>query len=227
MDPTSQRSERLMATLEGCYEATRASALSGVPVSTVYDCARKDIVIPTISPTRTMFWSYADLMALRIVYWLRHPKKEIPDVSTSSMNEVKGALGELERLRLDIWEDGQPADSPLRVNHSGRIHVVTEDFIQASSGQLALEGALDLLGPFSVGAGKGPHLISPRTTLRIVPGKVSGEPHLLNTRITTKTLYALYRRFGDVRAVSKLYPDQPEQAVAEGISLEKELNLAA
>ena len=227
MDTTSHHGERLMATLEGCYEARRASALSGVPVSTVYDWARKDIVIPTISSTKTMFWSYADLMALRIVYWLRHPKEKLPNVPTISMNEVKRALGELERLRLDIWDDGQPADSPLRVDRSGTIHVVSEDFIQAPGGQLALEGALDLLGPFSVGEGRGPHLIRPRPTLRIVPGKVSGEPHLLDTRITTKTLYALYKRFGDVKAVSKLYPDQPGQAVAEGISLEKELNLAA
>lgn len=227
MDPAIHRGKRLMATLEGCYEARRASALSGVPVSTVYDWARKGVVMPTISSHRTMFWSYADLMALRIVYWLRHPKEKLPDVSTSSMNEVKRALRELENLRLDIWDDGRPTDSPLRVDLSGKIHVVTQDFIQAPGGQLAVEEALDLLGPFSVGEGKGPNLIRPRPTLRIVPGKVSGEPHLLNTRITTKTLYALYKRFGDVKAVSKLYPDQPAKAVAEGVSLERDLNLAA
>ena len=114
MDPTYHRGERLMATLEGCYEATRASALSGVPASTVYDWARKGIVVPTISSTRTMFWSYADLLALRIVYWLRHPKEESPNVLSSSMNEVKRALRELERLELDIWDEDRPAGSPLR-----------------------------------------------------------------------------------------------------------------
>ena len=155
MDPTYYRDKRLMATLEGCYETIRASALSGVPVSTVYDWARKGIVVPTISSTRTRFWSYADLMALRIVYWLRHPKQELPNVLSSSMNEVKRALQELERLELDIWDEGRFAGSPLRVDHSGIIHVVTEDFVQASSRQLALEGALDLLGPFSVEGAKG------------------------------------------------------------------------
>ena len=30
--------------------------------------------MPTASPNRQKLWSYADLMALRIVYRLRHPK---------------------------------------------------------------------------------------------------------------------------------------------------------
>lgn len=227
MKTANRPTGRLMATLVGCYEARRASALSGVPVSTVYEWARKDIVQPTISSHRTKFWSYADLMALRIVYWLRHPKEELPDLPTSSMNEVRRALEELERLKLDIWEDSEGVDSPLRVDRSGRIHVVARDAIQAVNRQMVLEGTLDLLGPFSVGRRRGPHLICPRPSLRIVPGKVSGEPHLLDTRITTKTLYALYKRFGDVKEVSKLYPDQPGQAVAEAISLEEELDLAA
>ena len=51
-------------TFDGCYDATRAAALSGVPKSTVYDWARKEIVVPSISPEREKLWSYADLMAL-------------------------------------------------------------------------------------------------------------------------------------------------------------------
>lgn len=58
---------------DGCYQAPRAAALSGVPRSTVYDWAVKGIVVPSISPEREKLWSYADLMALRIVSWLRHP----------------------------------------------------------------------------------------------------------------------------------------------------------
>lgn len=72
MDNKQELSARLRATLEGCYEGPRAAALSGVPVSTVYYWARLGIVEPSVSPTRIKLWSYADLMALRIVYWLRH-----------------------------------------------------------------------------------------------------------------------------------------------------------
>ena len=65
---------RLQAALAGCYDARRAAALSRVPISTVYYWARRGVVIPTVSPNKQKLWSYADLMALRIVYWLRHPK---------------------------------------------------------------------------------------------------------------------------------------------------------
>ena len=59
-------SARVKAAFEGCYESSRAAALSGVPVSTVYLWARTGVVEPSVSPTKIKLWSYADLMALRI-----------------------------------------------------------------------------------------------------------------------------------------------------------------
>ena len=64
-----------LAAGEGCYEAPRAAALAGVPVSTLYDWSRKGLVTPSISPVREKLWSYADLIQLRMVSWLRHPKE--------------------------------------------------------------------------------------------------------------------------------------------------------
>lgn len=87
---------RRFAASEGVYEARRAAALAGVPVSTVYDWARKEVVVPGVSPVRQKLWSYADLMALRIVSWLRHPK-EAPEgiLPASPMPEVRRALARL------------------------------------------------------------------------------------------------------------------------------------
>ena len=94
-------SARLNAAFEGCYEASRASALSGVPKSTVYLWARNGLVSPSVSPTRVKLWSYADLMALRIVYWLRHPKsKSGGEVPASPMTRVRGALAGLDERGL-------------------------------------------------------------------------------------------------------------------------------
>jgi phage terminase Nu1 subunit (DNA packaging protein) len=59
---------------DGCYEAARAAALSGVSKTTVYWWARQGIVLLSVSPVREKLWSYSDLMALRVVSWLRHPK---------------------------------------------------------------------------------------------------------------------------------------------------------
>ena len=72
-------------------------------------CGRSGIVDPSVSPTRIKLWSYADLMALRIVYWLRHPKKgRGSEIAASPMPRVREALAELERRGLDIWDDSGP-----------------------------------------------------------------------------------------------------------------------
>jgi uncharacterized protein (DUF433 family) len=211
----------IIEAFDGCYPAARAASLSGVPVSTVYDWARKGLVVPSISETREKLWSYADLMVLRITYWLRHPKVagEVA-VGPSPMASVREAFRLLGQMQLDIWAAG---DTPVRVDRTGGIHLVPADGSLVSlSGQSELPW-LDLLGPFDVEEAHGPNLVEPRPRLRIVPGKVSGEPHLAGTRITTAGLAALSRRGFSIGAISALYPHEDAEAIGEAIELEREL----
>ncbi|MPZ53346.1 MAG: DUF433 domain-containing protein [Acidimicrobiia bacterium] len=222
--PLTINSNRVLAAFEGCYEAERAAALSGVPISTVYYWAREGIVVPTIAPERPKRWSYADLMALRLVYWLRHPKShDLEIIQASPMNEVRRALEEVDKLGLDLWSPDGDQGSPLRVDPTGDIFIGTADRFQDSKGAGVFEESLDLLGPFSWADGRGPDLISPRPHLRIVPGKVAGETHVAGSRVTTRTLAALYRRFDSIENVAALYPDLSQEAITEAIELEGEL----
>lgn len=223
-DHRNNLSGRLEAALAGCYEARRAAALSGVPVSTVYYWARQEIVVPTVSPTKQKLWSYADLMALRIVYWLRHPKSgRAGEVRGSPMPQVREALDELDRRGLDIWaENPEQSGSLLRVDQTGRVHL-HNGWAAGTSGQMGMLPFLDLLAPFEIGQDHGPDLIRPRSRLRIIPGKVSGEPHLENSRITTRAIDALYRRMGDVARVLDLYPEVTRETVEQAIDLEHDL----
>lgn len=214
----------IISAFEGCYEAERAAALSGVPVSTVYDWARKGLVPPSLSDERPKRWSYADLMALRIVHWLRHPKdhREVR-YPASPMPEVKRALNRLQKLSLDIWSDAPGgALSPLLVDRRGRVIVVGPNQQMTADGQTQLD-VLDLLGPFDAELTHGPDLIRPRPHLRIVPGKVSGEPHLEHSRLTTRTVAALAARGYDADAIAALYPDEASDALTEAIDLEQAL----
>ncbi len=215
-------SARVKAAFEGCYEGPRAAALSGVPVSTVYLWARTGIVEPSVSPTRIKLWSYADLMALRIVYWLRHPKKgRSSDIAASPMPHVRKALAELERRGLDIWDDsGTRPDSPLRVDASANIVVVGGEDVSRVDGQQLLAATLDLLGPFESDGRRGPDLVRPRPNLRIIPGRVSGEPHLAGSRITTQVAAALHRNIADVEKIAALYPGFDASIFEEAIELE-------
>lgn len=198
--------------------------MAGVPASTVYDWARKGTVVPSVSPVRPKLWSYADLMALRIVSWLRHPK-EAPGgaLPASAMHEVRRALARLDELGLDPWLD-EDSRSPLQVDRRGRIYVNPPDGPpETVDGQPLLGDWLDLLAPFEVGADRGPDLRRPRAQLRIVPGKCSGEPHLAGSRITTLAVASLAERGFDLAAIGRLYPGETAEALAEAIDLEQRL----
>lgn len=225
----TKTSDRVLAAFEGCYEAPRAAALSGVPVSTVYYWARTGVIIPSVSPSKPKRWSYADLIGLRIVYWLRHPKPfESEPVPASPMNDVRRALAELDDLGLDIWSSSYEGPrTPLQVDRSGKVYVDTGPMMETTHREGVLEETLDLLGPFEIDGGRGPDLVQPRPHLRIVPGKVSGEPHLDHSRITTQTISALYDRFGDLARVISFYPDVDPEAITEAIDLEQQLQSAA
>lgn len=214
-------------TYDGSYRAGRAAALSGVPLSTIYNWARKGVVVPTVSPEREKLWSYADLMALRIVSWLRHPKEgHGDDVPTSPMGEVRRALGRLGELGLDIWRPGPVPASPLLVDRSGRIYLAHADELVEASGQKVLSGdLLDLLAPFQFQGERstGPDLRLPRPHLRIVPNKCAGEPHLCGSRMRTLTVSALAGRGYEVADIARLYPEEDPVAIAEALELEASL----
>jgi uncharacterized protein (DUF433 family) len=212
------------AASDGCYDAARAAALSGVPKTTVYWWASHDVVVPSVSPSKEKLWSYADLMALRIVSWLRHAKHD-GELPASPMRQVRTALALLASRGLDLWSDGEPASCPLLVDRAGQIFVRTDDGVINLRGHRALlpESSLDLTGPFMTEGMVGPDLIRPRPHLRIVPSKVSGEPHLEHSRITTLTLAALARRGYTVSQIADLY-EEPAAAVAEALDLEQQLS---
>ena len=79
----------------GAYEASRAAALAGVPLSTLYHWAREEMVPPSVSATREKLWSYRDLLTLRLVRWLRTDK---PDVARTAMTQVRHTLDELGKM---------------------------------------------------------------------------------------------------------------------------------
>jgi len=216
----------------GAYPADRAAALSGVPISTVHYWARQEILAPTVSPERVKLWSYADLMGLRTIYWLRQAKETEGGgrIPRSTMPAVKRALGQLAELDLGLWsEEFGPA---VRVDRSGRIHLATDPSLEAEGRQRVLppEDELDLLAPFPVKEGaKGPHLVTPRPHLRIVPGKLGGSPHVIHTRLESQAIGGLAGAGLPTAKIYRLYPDVAASAIDDALDLERQLarNLSA
>lgn len=211
----------------GAYSAKRAAALSGVPWSTVHEWARKGVLVPSVSAERLKLWSYADLMGLRVIYWLRHTK-ETPhgdDIPAASMRTVRKALAGLRDLDFALWtEDGGPR---VAVDRKGRVildpptgHAETV----AEHQTIADLDLIDVTRPFPAKQGlKGPDLERPRPHLRIVPGRLAGSPHVERTRLETRALAALSRRGMGTGKIARLYPIVSASAVNEAIDLERQL----
>jgi uncharacterized protein (DUF433 family) len=209
--------------LRGAYTADRASALSGVPKSTIHYWARNEILVPHVSPERIKLWSYPDLMALRTIYWLRQSKtvSDGHSVPATSMPAVRRALKALREIDLELWtEERGPS---VAVNRAGHIFI-TADGVSSIDGQRVLDSdMLDLIAPFETEQGRAPDLYAPRPSLRIIPGKLSGSPHIVKTRIETIALAALRQRGLSEAKIAALYPIAPRNAIAEALDLEEEL----
>lgn len=206
----------------GAYTAERAAALSGVPKSTVYYWARKGHLTPSVSD-KPRLWSYTDLLALRTIYWLRQPKRAFErDVPGTSMPKVRRALAELRELRLDLFEEGRPI---VAVTFKGEI-VIDADAVplQLVNGQYVERELVNIIGPFEGLEGtNGPDLLWPRPTVRILPRKISGAPHIDGTRLPTESVYALSERDLSVEQIARIYPFVSRESLNDSIDLERQL----
>lgn len=209
----------------GAYTAERAAALSGVPKSTIHWWDREKILVPSVSAERIKLWSYADLMGLRVIYWLRQRKTTDLgyDIPRTSMPAVREALVALRELGAPIWNPG--SEPVLFVDGAGKIYLKRPDGVQNLEGQLGDEGLLNLLAPFQTREGtRGPDLVRPRPELRILPGKLGGSPHVVGTRNETCALAALAKEDFSTEGILSLYPYLTRDQIEQAIDLERQLD---
>lgn len=200
----------------GCYDARRAAALAGVPQRTLHYWAERKIYQPSIAPEpRIRLWSWLDLVALRAIDWMRKGDEEREKVNAK---RIRQALEELDlhgipRSRLHDF---------LRVGRSGDVYMKHGDVVfRAEPGhQTLMQDTINPVQPYN----GGPDLLTPRPRLRIIPGKLLGEPHLVGTRIPSATIYTLHQQGYSVENLLALYPDATHEAVAEAIDLERSLS---
>jgi uncharacterized protein (DUF433 family) len=206
----------------GAYTAERASALSGVPLSTVRYWAKHEILVPTASNERPLLWSYSDLLGLRTIYWLRRQKNigDGMEIPAATMPAVRRALKSLAHLSWD-----SRVAFGIAIDGGGRLYFRqdADEPFATTNGQLS-GFWVDLIAPFETTAGiRGPDLCRPRPSLRIEPAKLTGSPHVAGTRVETLALFALRARGLDTEEIRQLYPFLEEQSVLEAVQFEEQL----
>lgn len=212
------------------YTGERAAALAGVPKSTLHYWARTGVLIPSASQLKVKLWSCEDLMSLRIIDWLRRAKGDAQgrEIGRTSMRIIRIALNKLRSLKQEPWTAQE--GSPIRVDRTGMVYLQQSNQLTDLGDQAVMGQVLDPLAPFEgEGTIKGPDLRRPRFHLRIVPGKLAGEPHILDTRIETRALAALAGRGFGLDEILAMYPFVTRPQLEEALDLEHQLasNLAA
>lgn len=210
-----------LRSFDGVYTADRAAALAGVPKSTLYYWAREQIYVPSASPYKIKRWSFLDLLAVRAIYWLRQDK---PSAARTTMRHVRAALEKAAEMQIPFGELN------LFVDVGGRVHFrrSERDPLQLTQGQEVLQEPLEelnLLTEYNVAGTWGPDLRTPKPDVRIIPGKLTGEPHVRDTRVATIELWSLVQQGFDLARIHRLYPvlaDRPG-ALDQSISLEERL----
>jgi uncharacterized protein (DUF433 family) len=137
------------------------------------------------------------------------------------MADVRGLVQEL-RSSSFHWRD---LHEMVAVSESGRVFIRlgNTDVVLAANRQGYLPGTLALVRPYA----SGPDLLAPRKSVRIIPGKLSGEPHVVGSRISTSNLWALYREGYSVAQLQELYPDLSADSIAEAVEFEGQLSSVA
>ena len=96
--------------------------------------------------------------------------------------------------------------------------------LQLVDGQYLERNLVNIVGPFEGLEGtKGPDLLWPRPTVQILPGKISGAPHISGTRVPTQSIDALADRGFSVEQLAKIYPFVSRESLCESIDLEAQL----
>jgi uncharacterized protein (DUF433 family) len=183
------------------------------------------VLVPSISAQKVKLWSYPDLMGLRIIHRLRQVKEAPYGVAVprTTMPAVRRALAQLGELDLRLWsEDTGPM---VRVDRAGHVELLTEPHPEAPNRQrtldLQVQDYLDVMEPFSMLNGShGPHLMRPRPSLRIVPGKLGGSPHVIHTRLESQALGTLASSGLPEAKIYRLYPDVEPRAIDDALDLE-------
>jgi uncharacterized protein (DUF433 family) len=209
----------------GRYAAERASQLSGVPRSTIYDWRREQVFAPDFTHAQPVMWSYRDLVLLRLLAWLRQGGMPRP-VAAQKVGLVRAHLSSGSEVRFiratarDVILRG--ADDAVFEDDRDNLLPSTDFYDLLAT--FDLHEPIDELRSARRGPVWAPHLVTPSAHSFISPSVLAGDPCIERTRIPTSAIHALHtERDLPVAAIVDLYPGLTVQAAEGAIDLERRL----
>ena len=209
----------------GRYNAERASQLSGVPKSTMYDWRRDGILVPDFTSASPSMWSYRDLVLLRLLAWLRQGGMQ-RSVAAAKVDGIRRQLSEgveVRSIHATKW------DVVLNDTHGDAV-ADDRDNLLPSQEFYSLLGTFDLHEPITELRSSrhhalwAPDLVTPSAHSAISPWVLAGDPCVRQTRIPTASVFALHtERALSTTAIASLYSGLNAEEVEDVIELERRL----
>lgn len=193
------------------YNPLMTAALSGATLSQLAYWRRPSasghsVLVPEVSVTRPVLYSFRDLVALRTCVYLRE---------SAPLQRIRRAIATLNK-----WGDGDTHLSEYTLVADGHSILLVEDPESAVDlvvrpGQRVLAGMRDVFEPFNVGEVVVPDLYNPRPELSVDPSVRGGQPVVRDTRVQFDLVADLMRDGVPAEDVAAYYPSVSSNAAAQ------------
>ncbi|GAA2370619.1 hypothetical protein Cme02nite_45300 [Catellatospora methionotrophica] len=194
------------------YEPKLAAALSGATLAQLahWRNARDGqgaILLPELSATKPVLYSFRDILALRTCVALRRE---------SSLQRIRKALS---TLRVDLGERDHLSRYTL-VAGNDTIYFVDVDEQEAvdlvrSRANLVMHELVEVLRPYYYNGRRVPALFEPRPHLSVRPDVRGGEPVIKGTRVPYQQVASLVRDGVAAARIRDFYPGVSEAAAVD------------
>ncbi|MER5929534.1 DUF433 domain-containing protein [Streptomyces sp. NPDC002054] len=182
------------------YEPKLAAALSGATIRQLAhwrnpSSTRGAILVPEVSASRPILYSFRDVVALRTCVKLRQE---------TSLQKIRRALN---TLREDLGER-RHLSSYVLVAENDRIYLADSDHAVdlIRGGNIVIHELVDVLAPFYRNGRHIPDLLKPRDHVAVDSSVRGGEPVIEGTRIPASEVAALVRDGIPPDRISDFYP---------------------
>ena len=224
---SSEEENRLVAYAlrhpRGRYVVERASHLSGIPRSTLYDWRREGVYVPDYAGASPAAWSYRDLVLLRLMAWLRQIGMPRPNAAERVSAIRSRASDGLEVRHIRATRETLLINDDSEDQFGGPSLLPFEDL-------RSLLATFDLLDPVKELQGAGsqrirlwaPDLVTPSHFTFISPWVMAGDPCVVQTRIPSASIFALRQDRGlSAKKITALYPGLTVAAAEDAYLLEQ------
>ncbi|TLF58027.1 DUF433 domain-containing protein [Nocardia cyriacigeorgica] len=194
------------------YEPKLAAALSGATIRQLEHWRRSapgrpPVLLPEISASRPILYSFRDVVALRVCVKLRQE---------ASLQKIRRALN---TLRADL-DEREHLSAYRLVADRDTIYLAEPDHavdLVRGKGNVVIHELVDVLEPFYRGGRHIPALLSPREHVSVDPAVRGGEPMIEGTRIPSAEVAALMRDGIAPERITDFYPGVSAAAARDAV----------